>query len=293
MRILWCDRDFPVNTPSFQQMRSELSNKMKNNITFKYATGKRDMLKVCSGFDVIIIGPFVSDLDAWENLGKISIPKIMIVSDPQSDIAHHVYYTKKYKINMLLFLYPAWIPVYQKYLECKMDVLPWWLNDPKENIEKQVDLAYAVANSPFHPVRWLVSNDKRIQEMNKVKVPFGIGDSRIEWNDYIHLLNRTKLLIFDGSFWNLPILKYVEGMATECCILAPSPEREDILHLKPYENYVPVTIDNYFEQIVKYLDNNEERECVAKNARETFLKYNTTKIRMDELLQKLELLVNE
>jgi hypothetical protein len=295
MKIVWCDRtegDTP-STPSFKQMRVKLREKLENDIMLVSNAERVNMKErfSSSDFDIIVIGPFASDLDCWDGLGELKIPKVMFVSDPQSDIAYHVYYARKYKVNALLFLYPAWIPIYQKYLNCKMFEFPWWLNDCKQEVEKTIDVANQMANSPFHPVRWHVSEDKRLDK-NITRVSFGLNEFRLGWKEYVELLNKTKLLVFDGSFWNLPILKYVEGMVMQCCMLAPSPEREDVLHLKPYENYVPVTVDNYYDKILEYLDDYEAAKKIAYDGRKTFLKYHTTEIRMNELLQKLGEVIN-
>jgi len=62
-----------------------------------------------SNYDVIILGPSRSLLDAYEELGKWKIPKVMICSDPQSDAAHHIYWAKHYKVNLMLLLYGSWM----------------------------------------------------------------------------------------------------------------------------------------------------------------------------------------
>jgi spore maturation protein CgeB len=64
------------------------------------------------------------------------------------------------------------------------------------------------------------------------------------------------------------------------------------LHLREYENFVPITINNYYDKILEYLDDYDAAKRIASNGRMTYLKYHTTEIRMSELLQNLETLIN-
>jgi len=73
--------------------------------------------------------------------------------------------------------------------------------------------------------------------------------------------------------------------------MAPMPEEGKEMHFKPYENFVPITTDNYFEQIIKYLADDNERKRIVNNARETFIKYHTSSIRVKQLYKKLEELI--
>jgi hypothetical protein len=288
MRVLWCDRE-KSNAPSFMMMRRQLKSLVE--LTVVYSKYKYNMPHTFSekNYDAIIVGPFAADLNAWSGLEHYSIPKIMICSDPLSDVGHHVFYARKYKIDNLWFLYPSYIPFYQKYLSnVKYDSLPWWISDLKTNAVKKIDVTYTIGNSPFNPIRFLMTNDSRYS--NAVK--FGIGPDRLEWVDYYNILKQSKLLVFDGSIYNYPILKFIEGMMMECCMLAPTPESSEILKLKEYENFVPINTENYHEKIQEYLHNEEMRQKIAANARKTYLENHTTEIRARQIVEKLEKIIN-
>lgn len=287
MKVLWCDRE-EGNTPSFKMMRAELKRVMGNDVTFAYATRKFDMPNEYPNHDACVIGPFSADLDAWGNLDKYDIPKIMIISDPHTDLPAHHYWAKRHKIQHMWFLYPSWIPFYQRYMpDMKYDSLPWWLDDIKTDMVKDVDLAYGVALTPLYPIRRAMNNDARLVKMGR---KFGRGDVRLEYKDYSNLLNKAKILAFDSSFWNIPILKYVEGMCMECCVLAPTPEASRVLGIKEYENIVPITAESYYKRIRRYLHDDGERRRIASNGRKTFLEMHTTEIRARQIVEKMRCL---
>lgn len=302
MRVLWCDRELArANTPAFHQLRMEIRERITSSggeMNWLLSPHEYDMPKEWreENYDVIVFGPFVADLKKWQNSGDYKkIPKVMICSDPQSDISFHVYYAKKYKIKNLWMMYPSWIEQYQKYLsDCKYDNLIWSLNDVHANSDKPIRLAFADANSPFYPLRFEMGNEyqKLLDTYGRI-VKFGIPPERLEWKQYIEMLNRSKMLMFDSSFHSIGILKYVEGMTCECCMLAPQPACEDLLHLKPLENYVPVTLEDWRTKLDEMMKDPESVKRIAANGYATFKQYHTTQIRAKEVIEKLEKIVNE
>jgi len=293
MRILWCEQRHS-NTKSPDHLRYKMMNKLGDDITFLWNDRTVDIPKEYpkENYDAVLLYFSLADFNnKWQTLADYPVPKLMIISDPEREILQHVEFVKKFKIDMLLFLYPSWIPEYQKHLNCKMISFPWWIDDGKTNVEKNIDLSYAAEYTEYHPIRMRMTYDERIRKLNIVKQPLSL-QSNVSAENYVDILNRTKLFVFDGSRDRYANLKYIEGGMAECCILATVPLGEEFVHLKQYENYVPITIDNYYDKILEYLDDYDAAKRIASNGRMTYLKYHTTEIRMNELLRNLETLIN-
>lgn len=292
MKILWCEQRHSNTIPP-TQLRNKISEKLKEDVTFvwndKVVDFPREYPK--ENYDAVLLYFSLDDFkNKWQTLADYPVPKLMIIADPRTEILQHVEFVKKFNINTLLFLSPPWIPAYQKYLDCKMIPFPMWIDDCKTNIGKNIDLSYTVEYTDYHPIRMRVSRDERLRKLNIVQQP--LSYPRVSDEKYMEILNRTKLFVFDGSLDRYVLLKHIEGMMTECCMLVTVPDGEEFVHLKQYENYVPITIDNYYEKILEYLDDYDAAKRIASNGRMTYLKYHTTEIRMSELLQNLETLIN-
>jgi hypothetical protein len=290
MRILWCEQRHS-NNPSPDHLRYKMMNKLGDNITFvwddKFVDFPKEYPK--ENYDAVLLYFGLAEFnDKWKTLADYPVPKLMIVSDPQHEMLKHVEFVKKFNIGMLLFLCPAWIPEYKHHLDCKMVPFPWWLDDNKTDVKKDIDLAYAVEPNDYYPIEHAMHTDPRIRNMNFRKQK--LGYPRLPQKEYVNVLNRSKLLVFDGSKDKIPTLKHIEGMVYKCCILAPP--TDPALHLVPYENFVPITIDNYYNKILEYLDDYDAAKRIASNGRTTYLKYHTTEVRACELIQNLEMLIN-
>jgi glycosyltransferase involved in cell wall biosynthesis len=288
MRILWCESR-GTNNPSPLQLINKLSAKLKDDFTLVWNDKPIDVYNMQSNHDVIVFCYSKKDIEEyWLNLEKCSIPKVMICSDPQVEMPQHVEVAKQLNLSMLLLICPSWITEYKKHTNIKMCALPWWLDDNKQDVEKDIELTYATEHYDYYPIENAMHKDSRINNLKVTKAT--VGFPRLGQKEYMNVLSRSKILVFDGSKFNIPVLKYIEGMAHECCILAP--QTDIALHLREYENFVPITINNYYDKILEYLDDYDAAKRIASNGRMTYLKYHTTEIRMSELLQNLETLIN-
>lgn len=291
LKILWFGiQDDEYNARGIPDLKESLG-KITSIYSYK-PNGKIDVKKLFgkSDYDVIVLDPTRKILDHYINLDKWEIPKIMICSDPQNDLPFHVYYSNFYKVNLILLLYNSWTPLYKKRVKCKVDSLPWSSSDLKWDFNKDINLVYSVADSPLYPIRMLMNSDTRMNSILQT-IKCGKSEYRLDWHKYIEVLNRSKILAFDNSVWNFTVLKWLEGFSTECLIMAPMPEEAEEMHFEPYKNFVPITTEDYFEKIIKYLCDEEERIRIAENGRKTFIKYHTSDIRSKQLYDKLEKLI--
>lgn len=108
-----------------------------------------------------------------------------------------------------------------------------------------------------------------------------------ELTSYVELLNKTKITPFSNGIYNYPVQRWHEAMACGCLIIAEKPLDAEALHFKEYENYVPIDPNNFEEQILYYLRDENERKRIIRNAKETLLKHNTIETRVKELLSQL------
>lgn len=243
-------------------------------------------------YDVFVIGPFASDLSSWQGMEKINIPKIMICSDPQSDISHHVYYAEKYKIKNLFMIYPSWINVYRSRCNVNYVPFPWWSDDYFVPTDKTIDVMYSIANSPFYPMRYEMQLNESIMRRFGNVLPYGDPKTRLKFEDYITYMTKAKISAFDGSTSDICVLKYIEGMCLQTCIVAPISLDMPTLRLWDEENYVQATYKNVFRIIKELLKDKDRIERISRNGRETYLKYHTTQIRAEQFIEYVTHILN-
>ena len=286
IKVLWLGRkDSDYNSSSIPSLRTRLAEltEMQCRETF---TAPEDIK--C---DIVIIGPIRADLTKYGALEywQKNIPRIMLCSDPQSDLPQHKVWIENFHVNLALLTYGDWIKTYKEHLNCEIDWLPWSLENLYTNTYKDIQLAYAIADGPEYPIRQLMQNDERLWQFSRIM--FGISSHRLSQNDYLKVLNRSKMLAFDNSIWNFFILKWLEGFSTKNLVLAPTPLMAEELHLKAYENYVPISPTDYYDKIVQYSNDNEQRVRITNKGHEMFLQYHTSEVRAKELLEKIQRLL--
>jgi spore maturation protein CgeB len=70
--------------------------------------------------------------------------------------------------------------------------------------------------------------------------------------------------------------------------MADRPQSADELHFEAGENYIEINRNNWKEKLEYYLEDDSERERVARNGYETVMKHHTSKIRARQLLDFLK-----
>ncbi len=286
LKILFGDR-IGASVP-MDSLRRELAKLAK----CRFVSPDSIELKVANpyDYDMLIIGPFASDLNLWK-AQRLNIPKIMICSDPQSDIAHHIYYAKAYKVNNMFMIYPSWIKRYREDYAANYVPFTWWSDDYYKEVPKTVNVMYAVANTPLYPVRYEMEKNPQIMRSFGNVIRCGTTDARLPFLDYINKLNKAKVFAFDGSFWRMGILKYVEAMCLKSAIVAPI--SSDLPYLRLWEdNYEHATQSSVFDAVKQLLKDEQRREDMTTKARELFLKHHTTEIRAKQMIEYIERILN-
>lgn len=244
-------------------------------------------IKDIERYDVVVLSPFVKDLELWQKLSKVSIEKIMFCSDPQSDIAFHLHYAKKYGVKNMFMIYPSWIQRYKDAYATNYVPFPWWSDDYYKPIAKSYNVMYATANTPFYPIRYKMEESPKLFSEINPSIGCGAADNRLPFNEYIQKLNESSMFAFDGSIWNLCVLKYVEGMCCKSVVFAPYSLDMPYLHITE-DDYVRVNEDNVFLKIKELLKDKERMKEIAEKARAIFLQHNTTAVRAKQFVEHVE-----
>lgn len=107
-------------------------------------------------------------------------------------------------------------------------------------------------------------------------------------SSYEDALGRTRFLPFDSSIYRYPVIKYFEGMAAGCVVMADEPSSADELGFINGVNYVKINKGDWVLKMDYYLKHPEEADEIAKNARELILKRHTITVRSKEFVRMLE-----
>jgi spore maturation protein CgeB len=199
-----------------------------------------------------------------------------------------------------------------KNLKPKMYILPWSTDAKKFNPSpyKDIDITFLGAVNKYYPLREIIKKELPLfAKKNNYKI---INPCRIllvpkflQRNDileklpyyqygkkYVNTLNRSKILIFCSSIYKYPVLKYFEGMASGCLVMADEPGGSKELGFKDGYNFVKINKENWKEKVSYYLENEEERNKIGANARDTILKYHTHNIRAKEMYLHIKSYLN-
>lgn len=104
---------------------------------------------------------------------------------------------------------------------------------------------------------------------------------------YAETIARSKVFIFGNSIFRYPLSKYFEIMGSGTLVMANKPQNVKELHLVSGENYVEITEDNWKEKLEYYLEDDVERERIARNGYESAIKYHTSEVRAQQLIKFL------
>jgi hypothetical protein len=224
----------------------------------------------------------------FTNLDKVNIPKALKLGDPHANYERHCKWLTENKVYPLS-VFGDWIP---KYEECfgvgKVGWMPFTIDHilyPNMHLERTLDIFYATSTiESLHPIRYAMGQKfpkhSDIKSLN--------NNTYIPDNEWLKTLNSTKIFAFDCSKYNYAVPKLYEGLACEAAVMCTRPADAERLHLIADENYIEVTMYNWWDKFAYYFIHEEEREEIAKRGHETFLKYLCAEVRAKELISILE-----
>jgi hypothetical protein len=238
----------------------------------------------------------------WKNLDKVDIPKAMVISDPHFRIIEKLEYASRYKFNLLLFDCEFVIKSrgFKKWSEFNQDIRYEWLPHSVNaevfkdyGYEREFDVVSSGSMAPsvyplrqvfFEKLRKNTSLNFRMPRHARHEIIRGVPIERtLVREPYARFIARSKILLFDSSIYNYPLMKYFEGMACQTLVIAPKPKDSVSLHFVPDYNFVEVDIDNFEDQLMYYLQNDDERMRISLNGRSTIEKYHSTSTRANQL----------
>ena len=137
---------------------------------------------------------------------------------------------------------------------------------------------------------YLKQNHKEmgITYKNYVHCGVNFGHNGFIRNEYAKAINEAKMLASCGGRYSLAFNKIFEAMGCGTLYIGEKPYGEKELHLEDGFNYVAVTKDNFRDKILYYANNDNERNKIVQNAKETFEKYHHIDARASDFVKLLE-----
>lgn len=209
-----------------------------------------------------------------------------------------------YRMNRIVSIDPEY---YLKNVEVPIFHMAPCVNPEKfkpTNGEKDIDILFLGAlGLPWYPLR-----TKIFRELPEVAEKYGwkivmrqsppgrsltrkisaLQGKHIVGDRYSNIIARSKLFVFGTSVFKYPLLKFPESMACRTCAVSDVPLTAEKLHLVENQNFVSINERNWVQKLKYYLEHDDEREAIAQQGYETYLKHHTTDIRAQQLVQFLE-----
>jgi glycosyltransferase involved in cell wall biosynthesis len=188
---------------------------------------------------------------------------------------------------------------------------PEWIFNTDWKTPRFIDIYFLGAIGGFYPMRmWMhkIINDNRGPialprsdiHFYHGEAPAFTGRSDPYWTIeeqedhqqwYAECLRHTKIFPMCGGILGYPVGKFFEAMACGCLVLSPMPRDGNILGFRDEVNMVVVNADNFREKLYQYLDDNKERERIARNGWELANKYHTHKAQALNMAARLKRIV--
>jgi len=224
-------------------------------------------------FDVVMLGEAPPVTPPVTGIDRVSLPKVVHYWDLHSYIPERVEFVRKNKIDLIVFKYKnallkhfkqlmvtesAWVPIgaaslFKDYqLPKSIDILlTGWVSPQYYPFRSQALRSF----QGFPGFYYLKHPGYRHFEPSEV----------VMGADYARLLNRAKLVVTDGGKFDYLVAKYFEVPACKSALVTPC--FDDLLELgyKPYEHFIPASLENLEEVVFKSLSDEELVKEVSCN----------------------------
>lgn len=318
MRVLWLGRAGDELRLYFQlyTWRQKLAEKVD---LVQYGLGiqeplmkdlERDIPTLEEMFDPDLI--FIAHFDIWENLDKKTCPAVTMVTDPHGHTAKKRKYINDNRIDATLHRvrgvrkgekltygieanYRGKVWDGHHLLFFPFSIATYVFKD--YGYERIYDAAMVWNARGYYPIRGRMPQDYNNGKLDDLEIFYSPRPGRtrglplvrrgrklIIRENYAEILAQSKTMVFDGSKFHYPVMKYTEVMGCNTLAIANTPCDAEELHFIPGENFVEVNIHNYAEKLRYYIAHDEEREEIAQRGHEVVMKYHTDEIRVNEFL---------
>lgn len=219
----------------------------------------------------------------------------------------HSPYVKKSLFNKMVY-YSKFDPDYyiKNIVNMKLH-FPWFTDHRiyKPIEEKEYDVIFlGTSRKKVYPLRHDIVND--LQRICKKKgwrflirdrppgetvsrrIPDLIKQGFIVGGKYAETVAKSKIFVFGNSIFDYPLSKYFEVMGCATLVMADKPQSAEELHFEAGENYVEINREDWKNKLEYYLEDDAERERIARNGYETVMRYHTSEVRAKQLLDFLD-----
>jgi len=111
--------------------------------------------------------------------------------------------------------------------------------------------------------------------------------------NYAKEINRAKLFFTCNSIYGYTLLKYLEVLACNTLLLAPSSNEIIDLGLRPGVHFVEIDENDFMEKANYYLTHDKEREEISKNGYELVQRKHSTSQRAQQLKEMINEIIKE
>ena len=243
-----------------------------------------------------MVGAYLSDLHAR---GAFGISNLRDYIDSVNNVGYDALFMRYIKIEGT----EADPEIFLDELEPAVYFLPWSVDvDDFKPTEKTVDVSFIGSVGKHYPLRrriWSLlpmvcaEHGANLLIHNRPRGSSSFSDGS-EFPDayfksrYSEALAQTRIFIFGSSKFKYPLLKYFEGMASGCCVLADEPTCACELGFEDGVNYVKIDESNWTEKLSHCLDHPERAEEIGRNARKLVSTLHSHEARVADFLTILD-----
>lgn len=159
---------------------------------------------------------------------------------------------------------------------------PAWIFNGDPEVERPLDFFFIGASGQaYYPLRCEILGKIKTEHRQRLSFdlpPYSLpscADLNATWTNerfdshqswYADQLRKAKVCAFDGSVFLYPLSRYIECMLAGCLVVATMPWDGEELGFKDGVNMVAIDPDNWEEKLFFYLENDDERLKITREA---------------------------
>jgi hypothetical protein len=165
------------------------------------------------------------------------------------------------------------------------------------NIPKDIPmLMMGAVSKTYYPLRYqilqsLSNNENFVYHPHPGYRNIKDKEEKFVREKYVIEINRAKIFLTCDLIYKYPVLKYYEVLACNTLLLAPDSQELHDLGFRDGENFVAINKQNFLEKADYYIQNDMERERIAKNGYNFVREKHSTIKRTKELITEIEKII--